>query len=389
MAHADRPWVLVCGGFHHAGGMDRLNAALAWHLAARGTQVHLVGHDVDPAFERDPLIAVTRVPRPGGLYLAGEVALARAAHRVRAAMTSAGAPPVLLGNGGNCPDADVNWVHSVHHAWPCADDGAPLWFRAKNRAFKAWSRRREAAALRSVGAVVANSQRTRQDLVTHIGLDARHIDIVYPGTDPSWRVPGAAARSSARATWCRDPHVPLVVLVGTVGHDANKGVDTLLTAWHRVAATRGWDAELVIAGPGNTSRWRASATGLRAVRFAGQIPDAGILLDAADLLVSPVRYEAYGLAVHEAICRGVPALVSRTAGVVERFTPGLQALLLETPDDADALAARLLDWHVNQAAWRALVEPLGATLRADTLDAMCTAIAHIGDAATPKAASVA
>ena len=45
--------------------------------------------------------------------------------------------------------------------------------------------------------------------------------------------------------------------------------------------------------------------------------EAPAVLAACDALVSPTRYEAYGLAVHEALARGLPALVSRSAGIAD------------------------------------------------------------------------
>ena len=36
-------------------------------------------------------------------------------------------------------------------------------------------------------------------------------------------------------------------------------------------------------------------------------------------MVHPARYEAYGLGVHEAICRGLPAIVSAGAGIAELY----------------------------------------------------------------------
>ena len=38
--------------------------------------------------------------------------------------------------------------------------------------------------------------------------------------------------------------------------------------------------------------------------------DVAPVIAAADVLVHPARYEAYGLGVHEALCRGLPAIVS-------------------------------------------------------------------------------
>jgi glycosyltransferase involved in cell wall biosynthesis len=382
MAPAERPWVLVCGGFHRAGGMDRLNAALASRLASRATPVHLVGHDIDPEFERQPSIAITRVPRPAGLYLAGEAALAREAARVRTTIAAAGAAPLLAGNGGNCFDADVNWVHSVHHAWPCADDGAPAWFRAKNRAFKAWSRRREATALRGAARIVANSPRTKDDLVAHLQLETDRIEVIYPGTEPAWIPPTAEARAAARATWCRDSRRPLVAMIGALGHDVNKGIDVLLAAWRQLESRGGWDAELVVAGPGDTSRWRRSAAASPAIRFVGAIANAGELMDAADLLVSPVRYEAYGLAVHEALCRAVPAMVTESAGIVARLPQSWRDLLVPAPPCAAQVAARLEMWAGTQDVWRARAREASAALRAFTDTDMADRIIDIGTGVT-------
>jgi glycosyltransferase involved in cell wall biosynthesis len=89
-------------------------------------------------------------------------------------------------------------------------------------------------------------------------------------------------------------------------------------------------------------------------------------LAACDLLVSPTRYEAYGLNVQEALCCGLPALVSASAGVAERYPAELRGLLVPDPDDAAELAARLRAWRAWRAAYRAQVAPFGQALRART-----------------------
>ena len=67
-------------------------------------------------------------------------------------------------------------------------------------------------------------------------------------------------------------------------------------------------------------RQRAQAAGLGdRMRFLGFRSDVPEILAALDALVHPARYEAYGLSVHEALCRGVPAIVSASAGVAERI----------------------------------------------------------------------
>lgn len=378
MALADaRDWVLVCGGFHAEGGMDRANLALARHLLAAGARLHLVAHRVDPELAATPGVTTAIVARPAGSYLAGELGLERRAHRVAEALRRQGRRLTMVANGGNAAGADINWVHSVHAAWPCCDDEAPAWFKAKNRATKAWMRRRERRALDGPRVVIANSARTRRDLAA-IGVPEERIHTAYLGSDPEWTPPSLSDRASARAAWCTDPRRPLVVFVGALGHDANKGFDTLLRAWPR--ATSGWEAELVAAGGGATDHWRRIAQRAgEGVRVVGHTTDVGRLLAAADVIVSPVRYEAYGLAVHEAVCRGVPAIVSASAGVAERFTPAVAGLLLNDPGDADVLAAKIREWREGIPEWRDRFAAVGRELRSRTWDDMAADIVRLGE----------
>src|SRR5687768_17427060 len=79
---ADRtPWIIVAGGFHQRGGMDRANAALAAYLLRAGTPVHLVAHDIEAELAADDLAMVHLVPRPRGLPGVAEQLLSRAGSR--------------------------------------------------------------------------------------------------------------------------------------------------------------------------------------------------------------------------------------------------------------------------------------------------------------------
>ncbi|MGB8509076.1 MAG: hypothetical protein WCD76_11885, partial [Pyrinomonadaceae bacterium] len=71
------PWVLVAGGFHGSGGMDKANYALAANLLMRGHALHLVAHSVAASLADDPRVRVQLVPRPAGSNLLGESLLAR------------------------------------------------------------------------------------------------------------------------------------------------------------------------------------------------------------------------------------------------------------------------------------------------------------------------
>src|SRR5207248_10001896 len=102
------------------------------------------------------------------------------------------------------------------------------------------------------------------------------------------------------------------------------------------------------------------------VGVLGFVKDVAEVLAAADLLVSPTRYEPYGLAVHEALCRGLPALTARSAGVAELYPAELSPLLLDDPTDARELADKLLLCQSQWPALRARVHDFGAKLRQRT-----------------------
>ena len=371
-------WVIVCGGFHHRGGMDRANSALAEHLVAAGETVHLVAHDIDSGWLGRPRATVSPVPRVGGSYVLGELALERRGRAVVRALLRAGRKPRVVANGANMAGADVNWVHSIHHAWPCSDGGAPRWFRLKNHATKAWSRVRERRAIRSAPLVVTNSRRTTADVVSRLGIDERRVHTVYLGSDPAWVPAPAARRRAARQRWGgAAAGGPLIAFVGALGHDTNKGIDILLDAWARLRSAD-WNASLVVAGPGRTDRWQRVAEGSGgSIRFVGPIDDVGSLLDGADLLVSPVRYEAYGLAAHEAVCRGVPVIITASAGLVERLPADIAGLLLPDPPTAEALVARLQQWSAAPELWRRRVESASQTLRSHSSDDMARQIVSL------------
>ena len=94
------------------------------------------------------------------------------------------------------------------------------------------------------------------------------------------------------------------------------------------------------------------------------------VLRAVDALVAPTRYEAYGLGVHEALCCGLPAFVSGSAGVAERYPPELADLLLPDPEDVGGLAERLRQWRDHSGAYLPALDRLSLQLRACTWDDM-------------------
>jgi len=257
-------------------------------------------------------------------------------------------PDHAVVNGGNCVLPVVNWVHYVHASWPARGAGSVA-RRLKARADHQINVRLERAALGRATLAIANSELTRRHLIELVGVAPERVETIYLGTDPSRFHPAdSSERAAIRARNGWDDGRPLLAFVGALG-DLRKGFDRLLAAWAILARGSDWDARLVVVGRGaSLPFWQARVAeqGMGgSVEFLGFRSDVPELLRGCDGLISPTRYDSYGLNAQEALCCGLPALVSADAGVAERYPPALRSLLLDDPDDADALASHIRRWR--------------------------------------------
>jgi glycosyltransferase involved in cell wall biosynthesis len=358
-------WLIVTGGYHRTGGQDRANLELALSLAGRADNVvHLVGHEFDPDLERSSSIVVHRVDRPAGSTFLGERALARATGRLLQTMPTR---PIVISNGGNFVEGDVNWVHCVHAFWPVAHFHPPLKARLTAEIAKRAARKRELLAFRQARVIIANSDQTRAQLLS-LGVAPANVGRIYFGATERNRVAPAKTKK--------------LIFIGALGWDRNKGLDRLLRALHLLARQSDFAHSLTVIGAGEDRPWRqlVAELGLGSrVQFMGKVQDVAPHLRQSELLVSPSRYEAYGLAVQDALTLGVPALVTRTSGIAERYPEELSHLLVDNTDSAqlwaksisDALsssahsmdAIRKLGAEISRRTWKTMSEELEAEIR--------------------------
>jgi glycosyltransferase involved in cell wall biosynthesis len=119
-----------------------------------------------------------------------------------------------------------------------------------------------------------------------------------------------------------------------------KGHSVLMEALARLRG-EGLAVGLVIAGDGPL---RASLSALAealsvgsSVRFLGAVEDVRGLLRSADAFVFPSRYEAFGVALLEAMACGCAVVASRTGGIPEIVREGESGILVP-PGDPVAIA---------------------------------------------------
>jgi glycosyltransferase involved in cell wall biosynthesis len=363
---------IVTGDFVPTGGMDRANYALADYIARQGNDLHLVAHRVAPELIDRANVTFARVPKPLNSYSLGSPLLSQRGVTVGKTLSQTQNMRSIV-NGGNCPYPDINWVHYVHAAYT-PDSRTGIVANVKKQIDRRIALKDERVALQAAKMVISNSTLTQNHLIDLLHLEPSKIKTIYYGIDANvFYPPTLAEREKLRGEYGWELNRPIVTFIGALG-DRRKGFDTLFTAWQQLCQDPNWNARLVTIGIGDElPLWkeRTSAAGLSdRIQFMGFRRDVPSILRAADCLVAPTRYEAYGLGVHEALCCGLPAITTATAGVAERYTPELQDLLLPDPNNPEDLVRRLYKWQERSDYYQQQAIDLSAHLRRHTWDDM-------------------
>ncbi len=375
----DNSFLIVASDFVKTGGMDRANYGLAEYIAHQGYNLHLVAYQVDDALAAMPHVSVHYVSKPLNSHFLGAPLLGVKALALADRLSKKENLQVIV-NGGNCPWADINWVHYVHAAYR-SNNRSSLTAQAKKQLNHQIALRTEKIALQKARIAVANSTLTQTHLSELLQIETKKIQRIYYGIDPDIFYPAAdEERQQLRIQYGWHHDRPIVTFIGALG-DRRKGFDSLFAAWQQLCQDPQWDAQLVVIGVGNElSLWhqRTQAVGLAdRIEFLGFRRDVPQILRAADCLVAPTRYEAYGLGVHEALCCGLPAITSATAGVAERYSVELQDLLLPDPDNVTDLVNRLTQWQRHQKYYRSQAITQSDSLRRYTWDDMSKDILNL------------
>ena len=198
---------------------------------------------------------------------------------------------------------------------------------------------KERDVLRAVPAVIATSDWAVRRLVSHHGLAPERVHVAAPGADIA---PLASGTDGVSRLLCVAAVTP------------RKGQHRLVQAL-AAAADLPWSC-VCVGGLGHDPEYVAQLrllikeNGLEdRIELAG--PRAGAALDAsyaaADLMVLTSYAETYGMAVTEALARGIPVLATDVGGLPEavgRAPDGGVPGILVPPEDPAALAAELRGW---------------------------------------------
>ncbi len=199
--------------------------------------------------------------------------------------------------------------------------------------------------------IIVTSDATAERLAADFAVQPERLRVVVPGTDNAARCNGSGGST------CH------IISVGTLV--PRKGHDVLLRA---VARLFDLDWQLTIVGSAERDPVHARSLAARAeelgierrVRFAGEVVDEALetLWQAADIFALATHWEGYGMAIAEALKRGLPVAV--TAGGAAGALVTSEAGVLLPPGDHINLSKALrriifnreLRRSMAEAAWR-------------------------------------
>lgn len=178
------------------------------------------------------------------------------------------------------------------------------------------------------------------------GYRLSHVDVLSLGVDgqtfhPARRDPGLRRELGLPETG------PLLIYAGRI--DNEKRADRLITMFRALPASLG--ASLVMLGDGKLRETLMEAAQGLPVAFPGYVGDRGEIarmLASADIYVSCMADETFGLSVLEAQASGLPVVGFASGAMVQRVPPALGKLV--TLDDTAAMAQAVVDvWQGDRA----------------------------------------
>ena len=200
--------------------------------------------------------------------------------------------------------------------------------------------------LRDGDGFVAMSRKIRDEMI-EAGVARERVALIHHGVDTDRFRPAEPGEREALRASLGLPDGLLAVFTGRLLR--GKGLETLLAAFGEVALVEP-NVHLVLVGSGSGQALSIEEELERDVRdrglqdrvvFAGRVEAVEGHLKAADIFVFPSIFEALGISLVEAASCGLPAVASRTGGIVDVVEDGRSGLLV-TPGRTDELAASIL-----------------------------------------------
>ena len=183
------------------------------------------------------------------------------------------------------------------------------------------------------------SEQCKKEILHHYKLPANDVEVVYNGVDTDVFSPQNRLkyRDSIRAKYSILKDEVLLLFVGS--GFKRKGLKYLIDVFPLIDKDK--KIKLLVVGRGKVREYQklAKENGITdKIIFAGVYKNIQEIYPAGDIFVFPSEYDAFGTACLEAMASGLPVITSKTSGVSEIITQGVDGFIINHPIDAKEIA---------------------------------------------------
>ena len=247
----------------------------------------------------------------------------------------------------------VYWAASIHRAWLerarefRSNCSVARWKQRLNPVHRVLLKmEHEHLGNRCYRKVIALTPEVRRDIMRFYNVPEADVMVIPNGFSPGEFNPRGriSRRTAMRARLALAPsHIVLLFVANEL---ERKGYRTILAALRQLRCE---DLRLVVVGRSDvtTVKRMAAEFGVQEqVVACGASDDVASFHAASDIFVLPTQYEAFCLAILEALGSGLPVVTSKIPGAQNAIQPGVNGLLVDDPLNGSQLAeaiALLLD----------------------------------------------
>jgi len=321
---------LVVHDYHKSGGHSRYVAELAERFA-RAHDVHVFANrwEADPhhgirfhhvpAWRASALTTILTFVFPATLKLTDEFDIVHAQ--------------------GLCSlRQDIITAHICQSGWFAAQAEQAGGLTWRQRVFRALVSRLERTIYQPVHSpqVIAISEKVRQDLRQRYGR-VQDVNVIYHGVDLERFHP--RQRFQYRDRMREELGLTESEFVALYVGDLQKGAALAIEAIARIDGAR-----LMLVSRSRTESYQRLAAALGVggrVIFCPPTDQIERIYAAADVLLFPTFYDAFGMVITEAMAMGLPVITSPSAGAAELIEPEQDGILVDVPGDPQQLSVAL------------------------------------------------
>jgi UDP-glucose:(heptosyl)LPS alpha-1,3-glucosyltransferase len=325
---------------HKRGGVERIMYECGDFLARKNHNVQILANEVDPNLSSLANITVRNTNVTNITWFLNGLRYYITASRQLQKLRY----EVLNTHGCVAPVGGVPWVQSVHRAWLEVSQSL-----RPNQVQRVRQRlnplhpillmlEREHFAKRQYSKVIVTTTDVQRDLERLYNVPHHDVEVVPNGFNPSeFNIEKRLnKRSTVRARLGMTDDI--FVLLFAANELERKGFYTLVRAMSHLREDK--IVLLVVGRYDNAEAQKvlnAHQLGNQ-IRLCGSTSNIAEFHSAADAFVLPTKYEAFCLAILEALGSGLPVITTRVPGAYNAIVEKVNGLLLDNPEDDYGLA---------------------------------------------------